>query len=196
MQPPDLSKLKKGDPSEWAVAFDWLWPSAKAKALFTVMNRCCIDDAEDVASDSIAVLARKVKDGLIRQVEELKALLLRIVHDKAIDHCRELLAQKRGGGVTTSLEAMQEGEKGAYEPASGDSPLEKLELSDLGVLIREAGKQLKDKEWAMLEDFFFSELSYKEISEKHGLAVGSVGVYIKRATDKLRPLLKEHQISM
>ena len=48
----------------------------------------------------------------------------------------------------------------------------------------------------MIEDFFFSELSYKEISEKYGIAVGSVGVYIKRATDKLRPLLKQYQISM
>ena len=196
MQLPDLSKLKKGDLSEWTVAFDWLWPSAKSKALFTGMNRCCIDDAEDVASDSIAVLSRKVKDGLIRQVEELKALLLRIVHDKAIDHCRDLLAQKRGGGITTSLEAMQKSEKGAYEPASDDSPLEKLELSDLGALIRKAGNQLKDKEWSMLEDFFFSELTYKEISEKHGIAVGSVGVYIKRATEKMRPLLKKYKISM
>jgi RNA polymerase sigma factor (sigma-70 family) len=196
MQPPDLTKLKKGDPSEWSVAFDWLWPSAKSKALYTGMNRCCTDDAEDVASAALSVLSRKVKDGLIRQVDELKALLLRIVHDKAIDHCRELLAQKRGGGVTTSLEAMQEGEKGAHEPASNDTPLAKLEISDLGALIRKAGNQLKNKEWSMLEDFFFSELTYKEISEKHGLAVGSVGVYIKRATEKLRPLLKEHQISM
>ena len=196
MQPPDLSKLKKGDPSEWTVAFDWLWPSAKAKALYTGMNRCCTDDAEDVASASFSVLARKVKEGLIRQVDELKALLLRIVHDEAIDHCRKLLAQKRGGGITTSLESMQEGEKGAYEPASEDNPLAKLEISDLGILIRKAGSQLKENEWTMLEDFFFSELSYKEISEKHGIAVGSVGVYIKRAADKLRPLMKEYQISM
>ena len=196
MNHPDLSKLKMGDSSEWAVAFDWLWPSAKAKALFTGMDRCCIDDAEDVASASIATLARKVKEGVVRQVEELKALLLRIVHDRAIDHCRELLAQKRGGRKTTSLEALQEGEKGFREPAFEDSSLDKLEVSDLGVLIREAGTQLKDKEWEMIEDFFFSELSYKEISGKYGIAVGSVGVYIKRATDKLRPLLKKYQITM
>jgi RNA polymerase sigma factor (sigma-70 family) len=196
MQLPDLSKLKQGDQAAWASTFDWLWPSAKTKALMTGMNRCCADDAEDVASASISVLARKVKDGLVQKAEELKALLSRIVHDQAIDHCRGLLAKKRGGGMTTSLEGMQEGDKGAYEPASDDSPLDKLEIADLGQLIQKAGQQLKTKEWGLLEDFFFGELSYKEISDKHGIAVGSVGVYIKRATEKLRPLMKEYQITM
>jgi RNA polymerase sigma factor (sigma-70 family) len=196
MDPPDLSKLKKGDQAEWASTFDWLWPAAKAKALFTGMSRCCMDDAEDVASEAISVLARKVKDGVVKKAEELKALLSRIVHDQAIDHCRGLLAKKRGGGITTSLDAMQEGGAGLHEPASGDSPLQQLELSDLGDLIRKAGQQLKTKEWGLLEDFFFGELSYKEIAEKHEIAVGSVGVYIKRATDKLRPLMKEYQVSV
>ena len=196
MRPPDVSKLKTGDSSEWVVAFDWLWPSALAKALSTGMNRCCTDDAEDVASASIAVLARRVKEGRIQREDELKALLLRIVRDKAIDHCRELFAQKRGGGKTTSLEAAQETDKGVYELTTDDCPMEKLEISDLGTLIRKTGKKLKEKEWSLLEDFFFTGLNYREISEKRGIAMGSVGVYIKRSTDKLRPLLKEYKISM
>ena len=196
MQLPDLSKLKQGDQAEWAATFDYLWPTAKAKALMTGMNRCCTDDAEDVASASISVLARKVKDGVIQKAEELKALLSRIVHDQAIDHCRGLLAKKRGGGKTTSLEQLQEGDSGGFEPAGDDSPIDKLQISDLGKLIEKAGQELKPREWDLLKDFFFDELSYKEISEKHEIAMGSVGVYIKRASEKLRPLLSEYNLNV
>lgn len=191
MQPPDLSKLIEGDQLEWDVAFDWLWDSARKMALLTGMNRCCADDAEDVASDAISVLLRRLKEGNVKTSEELKALLLRIVHDKAIDHCRELFTQKRGGGKTTRLEDLPESMRSMLL-ATGDSPLEKLEKSEFVELARKAGKKLKDKEWLVLEDFFLNELSYKEISKKHGIPVKSLGVYIKRSIDKLRRLLKKY----
>ena len=185
----DLSKLKKGDDDEWCVAYNLLMPSAMAKARSTGMSRCCTDDAEDVAIASIAVLARKVEVGDVQQVEELRPLLSRIVRDKAIDHCRKLFSQKRGGGKTTSLEGLAESER-LMLLVKGDSPLEKLEISELVELIRKVGEQLEDREWSMCEDYFFSELSQKEFSKKYGIAVGSVGVYKKRIADKLRGLLK------
>lgn len=191
MTVPDLSKLKKGDDDEWRAAYYWLMPSAKAKARSTGMSRCCTDDAQDVAIAAFTLLVGKIQAGDVQQVEELRPLLSRIVRDKAIDHCRKLFAQKRGGGKNTSLEGLAENER-LMLLAKEDSPLAKLEISEVVELIRKVTEQLDDRERSMCEDYFFSELSQKEFSKKYGIAVGSVGVYKKRITDKLRGLQKKY----
>lgn len=38
----------------------------------------------------------------------------------------------------------------------------------------------------VLSDFFLHGLRYEEIATKHGIAVGSVGVYLKRGLETLR----------
>ena len=187
-----LDRLRAGDEAAWKNVFRWLWPAAVAKASIAGMRKCCPDDMEDVASKALSILIRKVKEGDVKQVDDLKALLSRITHDESISWCRGLFAQKRGGGKTESLEAMNEDEKSGSEPAIEDSPLAKLEIAEHGDLIRKAGKQLKRRDWAILEDYFFSELKHDEIAEKHGIARGSVGVFIKRAMDRIRPLLEPY----
>ena len=184
-----LDRLRAGDEAAWEDVFRWLWPAAVAKASVAGMRKCCPDDVEDVASKALSILIRKVKEGFAKKVDDLKALLSRITHDESISWCRGLFAQKRGGGKTESLEAMNEDEKSGSEPAIEDSPLAKLEIAEHGDLLRKAGKELKKRDWEILEDYFFSELKHDEIAEKHGIAKGSVGVYIKRALDRLRPIL-------
>ena len=191
MDLPDIARLTAGEEDAWAAIFHWLWPAATAKARMAGMGKCCPDDVEDVASKSLSLLIGKVKDGVVKRTEDLKAFLAQITHDEAVSWCRGLFAQKRGGGKTGSLDAMKDDEKSHFEPGIEDSPLAKLELSELGDLIRDAGRELKPSEWSLLEDYFYSELSYKEIAEKHEIAVGSVGVYLKRSLDKLSPLLKK-----
>lgn len=187
-----LDRLRAGDEAAWKNVFRWLWPAAVAKASIAGMRKCCPDDMEDVASKALSILIRKVKEGDVKQVDDLKALLSRITHDESISWCRGLFAQKRGGGKTESLEAMNEDEKSVSEPAIEDSPMANLEIAEHGELIRKAGKQLKRRDWAILEDYFFSELKHDEIAEKHGIARGSVGVFIKRAMDRIRPLLEPY----
>jgi DNA-directed RNA polymerase specialized sigma24 family protein len=38
----------------------------------------------------------------------------------------------------------------------------------------------------ILSDFFLGGLSYEEIAKKRGVAVGSVGVYLKRGLEAMR----------
>ena len=44
----------------------------------------------------------------------------------------------------------------------------------------------------MLSDFFLHGLRYEEIARKHGLAVGSVGVYLKRGLEAHPPDMGAH----
>ncbi len=191
MNPPEIEQLTMGDEAAWADTFHWLWPAATAKAHMAGMGKCCADDVEDVASKSLSLLIGKVKEGAVKRTVDLKAFLARITHDEAVSWCRGLYAQKRGGGKTGSLDAMKKDEGSHFEPPIEDSPLAKLEISELGDLIRDAGRELKPNEWSLLEDYYYGDLSYKEIAEKHEIALGSVGVYLKRSLDKLSPLLKK-----
>jgi RNA polymerase sigma factor (sigma-70 family) len=184
----DLSMLLKGDEQHWGLAFNWLWPSAIAKAQYSGMRICCGGDVEDVASQSLEILIQKVKKGVVIQVEDMKALLGRITHDKAIDHCRKLLAKKRGGGMVTSIDQ----DNGSYDPPIEDSPLGRLEIKDLAELIHKAGQHLRPTDRRIIDDFFLKEKSYKEIATAHGIAIGSVGTKISRAMDKLRDIMEPY----
>ena len=184
----DISMLLRGDEQHWDLAFKWLWPSAIAKAKYSGMLNCCGGDVEDVASQSIEILMKKVEEGVVVQIEDMKALLGRITHDKAVDYCRKLLAKKRGGGMVTSIDQ----DNGSYDSPIDDSPLGRLEIKELAELIRKTGQQLGSTDWGILDDFFLKEKSYKEIATIHSIAIGSVGTKISRAIDKVRDIMKPY----
>jgi len=52
--------------------------------------------------------------------------------------------------------------------------------------------RLKPEQRALLADFFLHALSYEQIAAKHGLAMGSVGVYLKRGLEALRRVSERH----
>ena len=47
-------------------------------------------------------------------------------------------------------------------------------------------RELKPPLGEVLSDFYLHGLRYEEIARKHGLAVGSVGVYLKRGLEAIR----------
>ena len=59
-------------------------------------------------------------------------------------------------------------------------------------LLAEVQSELKADQRAVLGDFFLHGLSYEEIARKHGLAIGSVGVYLKRGLEAIRKLGARH----
>ena len=68
----------------------------------------------------------------------------------------------------------------------GASPLDNLKATELASLLGELQRVLKPEHLAIITDFYQYRLSYEEIAAKHGIAVGSVGVYLKRGLDALR----------
>jgi DNA-directed RNA polymerase specialized sigma24 family protein len=97
-------------------------------------------------------------------------------------------AAKRGAGKTGSLEAIQEAGGNPGEPTADPSPLDALEQKELAALLTGALRELKPPLGDILADFSLHGRSYDEIARRHGLAMGSVGVYLKRGLGKLRTL--------
>jgi RNA polymerase sigma factor (sigma-70 family) len=183
MNPPDLRALQRGDAAAWDEAFEWLWPTVFAVAKLK-LQPFLPDEIEDVAIESLEALVEKVRE--VKTVEELKPLAASIAHHRAVSLLRERFAKKRGEGKTESLDAATEEGEPKHNPVSNDSPLDALTEKELAGRLRESLSALKPPLGEVLSDFFLHELRYEEIAAKRGIAIGSVGVYLKRGLEAMR----------
>jgi RNA polymerase sigma factor (sigma-70 family) len=180
---PDLGALKRGDVSAWDEAFAWLWPAVFAVAKLK-LQQYLPNEVEDVAIESIEQLVEKVPG--VKSVEELKPLAASIAHNRAVSLLRERFAKKRGEGKTDSLDAQVEVGVSPNEPTTSHSPREDLQQVELAQRLGESLADLKTPMGEILSDFFLHGLRYEEIADKRGVAVGSVGVYLKRGLEAMR----------
>ncbi|MGA2279527.1 MAG: sigma-70 family RNA polymerase sigma factor [Verrucomicrobiota bacterium] len=184
MNPPNLRALQNGNPDAWDDAFRWLWPTAFAVAQLK-LQPYFPNEVEDVAIESLEELVEKVST--IKSVEELKPLVASIAHHRAVSLLRERFAKKRGEGKTESLDApMEEDGETKPEPASSDSPLDALAEKELAARLKKSLAELKPPLGEILSDFFLHNLHYEEIAKKRRVAVGSVGVYLKRGLEAMQ----------
>lgn len=137
-----------------------------------------------MAIEALETLVEKVR--AVKAVEELKPLVASIAHHRAVSLLRERFAQKRGEGKTESLEAATEGGSDCPELATANSPLDSLAEKELAERLRLTLATLTPPQGEVLTDFFLLGLRYEEIAAKQSIAVGSVGVYVKRGLETLR----------
>ena len=185
MNVPDLKSLQCGDAVAWDAAFHWLWPVA-FEVVRNKLSPFLPADIEDVAFEALEELIEKVRE--VNRTEELKPLLASISHHRAVDLLRERFSQKRGEGRTESLDATPEEQADDCEPVAWESPLNSLEQKELVEGLRTTLATLKPPLGDVLEDFFLHEMSYEEIAQRHGIAVGSVGVYRNRGLEAMRSI--------
>ena len=188
---PDLKLILAGDSEVWDEAFPWFYPTAYAVARNKLTNPPSgyPADVEDVAIESITRLINRVPklDPPPVKVAELKALLSRITDQKASDFLKKKRAQKRPQEEPFHTDE----ETGVtIEPPDSKSGLS-LSERDMVRLIHELAEQLKPIEMEVFEDFHELGLKHREISEKRGIPIGSVGVHLKNALEKLRKMLRK-----
>lgn len=183
VNPPDLHALQQGDEAAWNEAFDWLWPTVWVVAQ-SKLNPFLPDEVEDMAIEALEEIVEKVRS--VESVNELKPLAASIAHNRAVSLLRKRFAQKRGAGKIESLDTPKDEEGHVNEPAAERSPLDDLEQKELAERLHESLAKLKPPSGEILQDFFLSGLSYEEVAQKRGVAVGSVGVYLKRGLEVMR----------
>ena len=183
VNPSEFKSLQQGDAGAWDAAFRWLWPTVFAVAQLK-LQPFLPGEVEDVAIESLERLVEKVRE--VKSAEELKPLAAGIAHNRAVSLLRERFAQKRGAGKTESLDASVDDGQTKYEPVAADSPLDSLADKELAARLQQSLAELKPPLGEMLSDFFLHGLRYEEIAKKRGMAVGSVGVYLKRGLEAMR----------
>ena len=179
-----LVALKRGDQEAWDEAFRRLYPPAFAAARHP-LAALTPTEAEDVAIEALTLLLPKVNQ--VAAFDELRLLVITIASRKAISEKRRQLADKRGGGDLTSLEALQDDEAIRFEPAEKIiSHLGATDLRELARLLEIALGSLEPKQAGLVRDFLMHHLPYKELAQKYGMPIGSVGVSLARGLDKIR----------
>ena len=183
-----LSALKRGDDDAWQEAFARLYPSAFAAARHPLAS-LTPTEAEDIAIEALTLLLPKVKQ--VAEFDELRLLVITIASRKAISEKRRQLADKRGGGDLTSLDAMQDDETIRFEPAEQlASHLDATDLRELSSLLDAALSGLDPRQAELVRDFLVHHLPYKELAKKYRMPIGSVGVSLARSLDKIRAHLR------
>ena len=183
-----LAALQRGDETAWDEAFRRLYPAAFAAARHP-LAALTPSEAEDIAIEALTLLLPKVKQ--VAELDELRLLVITIASRKAISEKRRQLANKRGGGDLTSLDAMQDDETIRFEPAEQLlTHLNSTDLRELSQLLDAALSGLEPRQADLLRDFLMHHLSYRELSEKYRMPVGSIGVSLARSLDKIRAQLR------
>lgn len=183
-----LAKLRHGDQDAWDEAFRRLYPAAFAAARHPLAS-LTPTEAEDIAIEALTLLLPKVKQ--VAAFDELRLLVITIASRKAISEKRRQLADKRGGGDLTSLDALQDDESTRFEPAEQLlTHLNAADLRELSQLLDTALSALEPRHAGLLRDFLMHHLPYKELSEKYRMPIGSVGVSLARGLDKIRAQLQ------
>ena len=185
----NLRALQAGDAEAWDEAFRWLWPVVLAVAQLR-LQPFCPNDAEDVAIEALEDLVPKVRE--VKTVEELRPLAGSIAHHRAVSLLRERFAKKRGAGKIGRPDPGPEEGGADWPDPTADSPLAQLEQKELAQRIAQSLAELTPPLGEVLSDFFLHHLHYEEIARKHGLAVGSVGVYLQRGLAALRRIWRDN----
>ncbi|MCE0523676.1 MAG: RNA polymerase sigma factor [Methylacidiphilales bacterium] len=183
-----LTALRRGDEKAWDEAFQRLYPAAFAAARHP-LAALTPSEAEDIAIEALTLLLPKVKS--VAEFDELRLLVVTIASRKAISEKRRQLADKRGGGDLTSLDAMQDDETIRFEPAEQLlTRLNSTDLRELSRLLEAALSGLEPRQADLLRDFLVHHFPYRDLAEKYRMPIGSVGVSLSRSLDKIRAQLQ------
>jgi RNA polymerase sigma factor (sigma-70 family) len=183
-----LTALQRGDQDAWDEAFRRLYPAAFAAARHPLAS-LTPTEAEDIAIEALTLLLPKIMQ--VAAFDELRLLVTTIASRKAISEKRRQLADKRGGGDVTSLDALQDDEAIHFEPAERLLyHLNSIDLRELSQLLDTALSGLKPRQADLVRDFLIHHVPYKELAEKYRMPIGSVGVSLARSLDKIRGQLQ------
>jgi len=192
-----MERLAGGDEDAWREVFPLLFSDALKVCLRHSMLGLVLADAEDVAMETLSEVASEVNLESLSTVDDLRRFTRTMALRRGIDYVRRVTAKKRGSGEVDSLdEPVGESELRLDRLASACSVRKSVALLEfLEKLDDLLADRLNDKEREMFRLFYVEQLSQKEIVEKMGVPIGSVGATLKRALDKLKAGLSEEGLS-
>jgi len=124
--------------------------------------------------------------------DELRLLALAIARNKAVDFLRRHLAGQTRCSPQTVRWTWVEANAPDELALSAELQVAEVDARELAMLLQEVLELIEPRERQWLTDFFIQGLSYAQIAEKHGIAVGSVGVLLARARNKVQKLMTKN----
>ena len=181
----EIEQLKAGDRLAWNRAWEILYTISLSVCCSTAstLNH---QDHEDVAVEAINEVVDYIEK--VDSFEECKKLVVTISKNRLLDRFRHRSAQKRDGNLTESLEAKEDFDAA---DATQQQPDALVLVGENALILAEALKEVPDQYRKVVEDFYLKGSTQQEIADRHGLKIGSIGVYLDRGLKALRENLPE-----
>lgn len=190
VEPPeiDIQKLIDGDDDEWRKALPYLEPIAFSFPR-RKLNRCCPQSVEDVVMESIGKLPSKLPllDPPIVNIQKVGAYLSKISHDETVNVIRKKCVRE-----TPLVSDEEDGAEPSDPPDERDWERLMRDWVDAKLIGEIAfGDLLTDKEKDVFKGIYLEGLKHREIEEKYGVPVKSVGNTNNHLLAKIRKYLDE-----
>lgn len=145
------------------------------------------EDAEEVVNDALLAAWESIPP---KRPENLKTFMGRLVRDKAVSRCRELHAQKRGGG---SSELLTELEDCMPSPYGVEEALEAKELSEMISLWLD---RLPREDAALFVRRYWYGERVRELAEKLGVSPEKLSKRLYALRRRLRVFLERNGVKV
>lgn len=181
----EIEQLKAGDRIAWNRAWEILYAISLSVCCSTAstLNH---QDHEDVAAEAITEVVEYIEK--VDNFEDCKKLVVTISKNRLLDRFRSRATEKHGAGKVESLE-QKEGFD-AIDP-SQQRPDALVLMGENALILAEALKGVPEQYRKVVEDFYLKGSTQQEIADRHGLKIGSIGVYLDRGLKALRENLPE-----
>ena len=177
----DIERLVKASQAGSRGAFDELVRMYQRRAMDVAVR--LLGDAEEASEAVQAGFVRAYLNiGKLKEPKQFEVWLLRIVTNAAISQRRAAKRRKERIKITDNC----------YADKKAVSPVEKGVAEELEEAMQRAMLKLSKKEAKAIALFGLEDLSHKEAAEIMGCSVGAVRLYVFRARQKLKTLLKEY----
>ncbi len=184
---PSVRALREGDERVWRdffARYDALIRSVAAWPRWHFDAHTC----EDVVQGIRVAVVRSV--GRLESEGSLEAFVKRICVNRCIDQLRKVLREQ--GRLSPLGFWDEDGEWGEADVAAGESydPVWAIQRAERAETARAALARLEPGCQGLIRQFYGDGLSYREIAEREGVAVNTVGSRLSRCLGRLREALE------
>jgi RNA polymerase sigma factor (sigma-70 family) len=173
-----VPRLKDYDAAAWDRAFEILYPIALRGAKYA-NTRLAEQDAEEVASDALAAVARQI--GQLETWPQVTALAFVTARRRSIDRLRQLRAQKRhvAGAVHVLVEDL------TAEELPADELQSLAKWTEISAVAEAMINGLGEPAASLVRGYTQEGLSYEELSRRTRLPLGTVAATVYRSMRRL-----------
>jgi RNA polymerase sigma factor (sigma-70 family) len=183
---PTIAELQAGGERAWADFFCSFEPTIRAIASWSRWHF----DAH-TCEDAVQL----IKLGIVRSIGHLKsepslqAFVRKISVNRCIDLLRKQLRMQKHLIPIGHFNADGDWEEVDIQAGADFDPVAALQQAERAKILQAALLRLDETEQVCLRQFYVEGLSYREMAERQGVAINTVGSRLSRCLEKLRGLL-------
>lgn len=144
--------------------------------------------ADDIYQETFIKVVKFINEGRYKDNGKFLSWVLRIAHNQAIDHFRQMKQQNNISETDAGYDILNA--KKFADPSVEDKIVNEQIESDLRKLIEQLSEE--QKEVVMMR--YFDEMSFKEIAEQTNVSINTALGRMRYALINLRKMIKENQI--